>query len=143
MILPGISGAYILWLLGAYVAVTGLIENFLHLQFTQRDVATLVVFATGCFCGLICFSKILKLLLSHCYQLTMAVLCGFMVGSLRGMWPFQIDLTPDIEKLKLKRYEAYLPTTWDQETTICLLLALVAVGALVVMERVGSRGRGA
>ena len=138
MILPGISGAYILWLLGMYAAVTALIENILHLQFSQRDLATLLVFVSGCAIGLICFSKLLRSLLAHFYRSTMAVLGGFMVGSLRGMWPFQTDLTPEIEKLKFKRYESYLPETWSSDVTICLLLALAAVTVLVLLERCGT-----
>src|SRR5690606_13003249 len=64
MILPGISGAYVLWLLGAYEAVTGLIERLLDRQFTSADFATLIVFVSGCLLGLLVFSKLLRWLLS-------------------------------------------------------------------------------
>ena len=137
MILPGISGSYILWLLGAYVTVAGIVRSAVHLEVTAREIQILAVFAIGCGVGLICFSKLLRWLLTNLYQPTMAVLGGFMVGSLRLMWPFQRDLTPEVEKLKLKRYEQYLPDQWDSNVTTCLLLAVAAVVAILTLERLG------
>jgi len=138
MILPGISGSYILWLLGAYVAVTGIIKDVLKLQATQREFICLCVFAVGCAVGLIGFSKLLKWLLARAQMPIMAILGGFMVGSLRLMWPFQKDLTPLVEKLKEKRYEQVMPESWDQHVTVCLALAIVAMLAVLVLERWGS-----
>lgn len=138
MILPGISGAYILWLLGAYETVTGIIHNAAHLQFTSREVLTLAVFATGCAVGLISFSKLLRWLLARAHMATMAVLGGFMVGSLRLMWPFQIDQTPDVEKLNLKQYQPFIPEQWNTEVTACLILAVAAMVAILLLERWGS-----
>ncbi|MEM8946716.1 MAG: DUF368 domain-containing protein [Planctomycetota bacterium] len=138
MILPGISGSYILWLLGAYVAVTGIIKDVLKLQCTSRDVTCFVVFAAGCAVGLIGFSKLLKWALAHYHKPIMAVLGGFMIGSLRLMWPFQRDLTPLVEKLKEKRYEPIMPTMWNSEVSWCLVLAIVAVVGVLALERWGS-----
>ncbi len=135
MILPGISGSYILWLLGAYVTVAGTVRNAVHLNITFRELQTLAVFAAGCAIGLLCFSKLLRWLLTHMHQATMAVLGGFMVGSLRLMWPFQHDLTKDVADLKLKRYEQYLPEQWDSQVTTCLVLAVAAVAVILTLER--------
>ena len=138
MILPGISGAYILWLLGAYIAVTEIIHNVLKFQVTLVELISIVVFSAGCAVGLVSFSKILRWLLAHWHNLTMTILGGFMIGSLRLMWPFQQDLTPDVEKLKLKRFEPVWPASWDQEVTVCLLLAVGALSAVLLLERWGS-----
>ena len=138
MILPGISGSYILWLLGGYVAVTGIIKDVLKLQGTSRDLLCFIVFAAGCAVGLIGFSKLLKWLLARYQMPIMALLGGFMIGSLRLMWPFQIDLTPEVEKLKLKRYEQIMPEAWNSEAAMCLVLAIVAVLAVLALERWGS-----
>ena len=138
MILPGISGAYILWLLGAYETVAGIIHNLAHFEVTANEVLTLAVFATGCAVGLISFSKLLRWLLASAHMVTMAVLGGFMVGSLRLMWPFQNDLTPGVEKLKLKKFEPFMPEEWNAEVTTCLVLALVAMAAILLLERWGS-----
>ena len=138
MILPGISGAYILWLLGAYEAVAGLIHQLPRFDVTARELTTLAVFAVGCAVGLLGFSKVLRWLLSHLHMATMAVLAGFMIGSLRLMWPFQIDLTPEVEKLKLKQFEPFMPEQWNGEVTACLALALVAMTVILLLERWGS-----
>lgn len=138
MILPGISGSYILWLLGSYAAVTGIIKETLKLNINPRDFLCLTVFALGCAVGLVGFSKLLKWLLARAHNPVMAILGGFMIGSLRLMWPFQHDLTPSVEKLKEKRFEQYMPTTWDRDVTICLTLAVVAMLAVLALEKWGS-----
>lgn len=138
MILPGISGSYILWLLGAYVAVTGIIKSVLKFECTQRELLCLLVFATGCAIGLVGFSKLIKWSLSRAHDPIMAMLGGFMIGSLRLMWPFQHDLTPEVDKLKEKRYELIMPDNWDNEVTLCVALAIVAVVFVVTLERWGS-----
>ena len=71
----------------------------------------------------------------------MALLGGFMIGSLRLMWPFQRDLTPLVEKLKHKRYEQFIPEGWDREVTLCLCLAIVAIVAVLSLERWGSSAK--
>lgn len=134
MILPGISGAYILWMLGAYETVTGIIKNAVHLQFSWRDAILLVVFAAGCAVGLIGFSKLLRWLLSKAHALTMAVLCGFMIGSLRKMWPFQIEKTDGAVELKDRRFANVIPAEWDSLVTACLALAIGAMTVVLVTE---------
>jgi putative membrane protein len=138
MILPGISGAYILWLMGAYETVAGIIHNLAHWEITARELLTLVVFASGCAIGLISFSKLLRWLLAQAYMATLAVLGGFMVGSLRLMWPFQTDLTPQIEKLNSKQYQSFVPEQWDSGVTACVALAVTAMAAVLLLERWGS-----
>jgi putative membrane protein len=139
MILPGISGAYILWLLGAYVPVTGIIKSLVHLEVTAGQILTLVVFATGCVVGLVGFAKFLKWLLARAHSLTMAALCGFMVGSLRKMWPFQRDLTPGVEDLSLKQYENILPETFGGDELACLALMVVAIAMVLGLESYARR----
>jgi len=138
MILPGISGSYILLLLGAYVTVAGIVHKAARLEVTSREWLILAVFAAGCAVGLICFSKLLRWLLAHAERTTMAVLGGFMIGSLRLMWPFQRDLTPEVEKLKLKRYEDFMPEAWNQDVTVCVAIATVALVSILALERWGS-----
>ena len=137
MILPGISGSYILLLLGAYVTVAGIVHQAPRLNVTSHELLILAVFTSGCVVGLLCFSKLLRWLLAHAHQATMSVLGGFMVGSLRLMWPFQIDLTPEVEKLKLKRYESFVPETWTTDVTLCTALAITALLSLLAIERWG------
>ncbi len=137
MILPGISGSYILWLLGAYVAVTGIIENVLHFDFSQRELLSIVVFSAGCAFGLIGFSKLLKWLLVSVHDPMMAVLGGFMIGSLRLMWPFQTVRFPEITTLKGQRYDPYMPESWSGDVTWCVVFAVVAMISVLLLERLG------
>ena len=81
MLLPGISGAFLLLLLGVYREVLGIIY--------QRDYLLLVVFAAGCAIGLVLFARLINLLLRRCRSSTMAFLAGLMAGSLWNLWPFK------------------------------------------------------
>jgi len=81
MILPGISGAFILLLIGKYeYMITALIE---------MNIAVILVFATGCFFGLLGFSRLLSWILTHYRFPTLAILAGFMIGSLNKVWPWK------------------------------------------------------
>lgn len=137
MILPGISGAFILLILGAYESITTIIKDLTHFAFTSADLLKLGVFAAGCGVGLIGFAKLVRWLLANAHDVTMAVLCGFMLGSLRRIWPFQHDLTPDIEKLSHKRFENYTPSGWTSEVTVCVAVGLTAFAAVLAIERLG------
>ena len=135
MILPGISGAYILWLLGAYEAVTGFIVRAVHFELSGSDLASVVAFGCGCVVGLISFSKILRRLLTVAHSTTLAVLGGFMIGSLRGLWPFQRLLNPEETELRLRRYESLMPDAMTTEVAITIGLVVLAAAALLLLER--------
>ena len=83
MILPGISGSFILLLLGAYATVIGAVGN--------QDFLTVGVVGLGAVVGLLTFSKILKYLLDHYENTLIAVLTGFLIGSLWKIWPWKRD----------------------------------------------------
>ncbi len=97
MILPGISGALILVLLGKYHDITGLLKTIpkqlLQGHIDWSGLLTVFVFVLGCLLGLILFSKVLRWLLHSYRNFTMAALCGLMIGSLRKIWPFKVDIT--------------------------------------------------
>lgn len=84
MILPGISGSFILLLLGAYTTVLGAVSDL--------KLAIIGVFAAGCLTGLISFSKLLNWLFKKAHNLTVAILTGFLVGSLNKIWPWKETL---------------------------------------------------
>lgn len=98
MILPGISGSFILLLLGAYATVLGAISGFVDgLKSTDMDMilnhgTDLTVFAIGCLVGLLAFSNLLSWMFKKAYGLTMALLTGFMIGSLNKVWPWKETL---------------------------------------------------
>lgn len=81
MILPGISGAFILLLLGKYQYIMHAVGEF--------DIPVIAVFVIGAAAGIISFSRLLSWLLKHWHDVTVAVLMGFMVGSLNKVWPWK------------------------------------------------------
>lgn len=91
MLLPGISGSFLLVLLGKY-------EQILH-AVTQRDIATLAIFMLGAVAGLLLFSKVLSWLLRHYHDVMLSLLIGLMVGSLRKIWPWQVSIAQPSEHL--------------------------------------------
>jgi len=79
-LLPGISGAFVLLILGMYTPIFDAIN--------ERNITVLVVFALGAGIGLGSFSVVLKSLLARAHDVTMAALVGLMLGSLRSLWPW-------------------------------------------------------
>ncbi len=82
MILPGISGSFILLLMGKYAFVMDAVSTL--------NIPVLCVFAAGAGIGIVCFSHFLSWLLKKFYMLTIALLSGFMVGSLLKVWPWKV-----------------------------------------------------
>lgn len=136
MILPGISGAYILLILGVYVPVTDIIKRLPKGEAGLSDALTVCIFAAGCAIGLLSFSKVLRWLLARHESPTMAVLAGFMIGALHKIWPFQRDLTPEIHELKHKEYENMMPGAVDSSVIIALIVAVVAFAVVMILEQV-------
>ena len=140
MILPGISGAFILLLLGRYHQITTSIKDIVHGEVSLDVVLSLFVFALGCLTGLLGFSRVLKWLLKQHHDGTMAVLCGFMIGSLYKLWPFQRDLTPD-EKFKHKTFEPFVPDI-TSEVWLAILLCVCGVVAVLSLDFVSRNQSG-
>ena len=141
MILPGISGAFILLILGKYHEITGIIKEVIKLKLSLHSIATVVVFAIGCLVGLLAFARILKWLLSKYWQKTMSVLCGFMLGSLYKIWPFQVDTTPLVEEFKHKRFEP-IPLneiSFDGMFWMTILITIVAASLVLLLDFFGTR----
>lgn len=84
MILPGISGAFILLLMGKYTYILGAVSAF--------NIGVLLLFAVGAVAGIISFSHLLSWLLKHHHTATVSLLTGFMVGSLNKVWPWKETL---------------------------------------------------
>lgn len=81
MILPGISGAFILLLMGKYLYIMQAVSEF--------NIPVMLLFITGALAGIIAFSHVLSWLLKHLHDITVALLMGFMIGSLNKVWPWK------------------------------------------------------
>lgn len=120
MILPGISGAFILLVLGKYEYIINAVLHF--------DLAIAVPFVLGCTVGIMAFSRVLGKALDRYHDQMLAGLTGLLVGSLWRIWPYQHLETKVIrEKLRVLNATAYWPDTLDISV---VLLALA--GALIV-----------
>jgi putative membrane protein len=85
MILPGISGSFILLILGQYEAILQAV--------TERNFLKLFVFAAGCAVGILSFSRLVAWLLRKYHSATIGLLSGFMLGSVNELWPWKIVLS--------------------------------------------------
>lgn len=147
MILPGISGSFILLLLGMYPLVLEQARSFLS-EFDMDALLKIGVFGVGAVLGLAFFSRLLSWLFGHFKYLTYALLTGFIVGSLNKVWPWKrpvlgqdesgkvIELTGlefDPEHIKIIREENLSPfhASIDQPH-LMLAIALFLVGVLLI-----------
>lgn len=85
MILPGISGAFILLLLGKYAFIVGALSDL--------NLVIIITFMVGCVIGLVSFSHVLSYMFKRFHNMTIALLTGFMIGSLNKVWPWKETLT--------------------------------------------------
>jgi putative membrane protein len=146
MILPGISGAYLLLVLGLYMHLTGILRSLRQMQVSGADLLTVGVFATGCAIGIVSFSKALRWLLTHFHGQTMAVLSGFMIGALRKIWPFQIAVSDTHHGTGHLQYRNVLPDSVDGPVITSVAVVLAAMAFVLMLGRrtkgAGQRTRG-
>lgn len=140
MILPGISGAFVLLLLGMYHPVITMVRQFVHGDISLVLIGNLSLFAGGCLVGLAAFSRLLRWLLRVHTDLTMAVLVGLMLGSLRRIWPLQ-RVTQETADLPFKEQQFVMisPGQWDGGLLSLIMLTVAAAVAVWVIARVAER----
>ncbi|UAW99994.1 DUF368 domain-containing protein [Halopseudomonas nanhaiensis] len=140
MILPGISGSFILLLLGLYAGVLEAVRNL--------DLALLGVFMLGCIGGLLSFARLLSWLLDYVRNITLAFLTGLLLGSLNKVWPWKetVSWRQDSHGEMVPLIQSNVgPLQYEQLTgtpSFWLLgMALMALGVVLVMalERWGRR----
>ena len=150
MILPGISGAFILLLMGSYESVIGTINQFrealtqMNTELISTSLMKLGAFAIGAIIGLKTFSKILHWMFEHHKNTTLAMLIGFMIGSLNKVWPWKQVLETRINshgKTVPFLEKSILPHDFNGDAQIILAVLLAILGFLVIygMEKVAAR----
>lgn len=147
MILPGISGAFILLLMGAYTTVIGIITQLtegistLNTSLIFDSLGKILIFGVGAILGLKMFSRILNWLFKHHKNLILAVLTGFMIGALNKIWPWkevlQYRLNHAGEQVPFLE-RSILPQNFDGEPQILLAIIFTIIGFLTIflLERV-------
>lgn len=136
MILPGISGSFILVILGAYKTLSDALHDF--------DVKRIAIFTFGAIVGLLSFSHILKWLFKHYHNITLALLTGFIFGSLNKIWPWKEVVTwqTTSDGIKTPLVEKSIsPFTFDGNPQITYAIILMVVGFLTIfiLEKIGSK----
>lgn len=135
MLLPGISGSFILLMLKKYAYIFSAIGRF--------DLTVIVPFALGMATGLILFSRLLSWLLNRFYQPTLASIIGLLTASLWVIWPFQERVFENIAgKQKLVKVMPIWPDRWDSMALLAVVLILVGFIAVVALEYVSGDKQG-
>lgn len=132
MILPGISGAFILVLLGAYKPVLAAVN--------EKDYKIVAIVGLGAIVGLLAFSRVLKWLFKHYKNLTLAALTGFIIGSLNKIWPWKHTLTYRINSHGIEvplKQESISPFSYtgDHQLFLAIGIALVGFGVIILLEK--------
>ncbi len=146
LMLPGISGSFILLLLGMYTFIIPTVKNALQ-TFDTQSLIILSVFAMGCLIGLAFFSRVLSWTFKNYRDFTLALLTGFMAGSLNKLWPWRNVLTfrengkgelvPFLEK-------SVLPAQYEGDAMLAGVLISIILGFILVLalEKFGRKERG-
>ncbi|MDL5049249.1 DUF368 domain-containing protein [Oscillatoria amoena NRMC-F 0135] len=133
MILPGISGAFILLLLGKY--------QFMVNALLELNVLIIFVFALGCVVGILSFSRLLSWILLHYHGVTVALLAGFMLGSLNKVWPWRqvLEYQTSASGEQISVFDkSVLP--WDylnltgKDPQLFQAMVMMALGVLIVVS---------
>ena len=129
MMLPGLSGSFILILMGNY-------ELLMVTAITELNILLLSVFFLGSAFGLMSFSHILSWVFKHYKNQTLALLTGFILGSLSIIWPWKEVAESIIIKGKGKiiAYNWYFPNELNTETILAILLILVGILSVYALE---------
>lgn len=132
MILPGISGSFLLVLMGLYSFVLGAVKGL--------DFTVLLIFASGCLVGIISFSGFLRWLLARWRDLTLAFLTGLMLGSLNKIWPWKETLAwrtnshgEQVPLLEANLWPQQFAEVAGQDPQLLLALVLALAGILLVL----------
>ena len=134
MILPGVSGSFILLLLQKYAYIFDAIGRF--------DFSIIIPFGLGCATGLLLFSRILAWLLRHFYRATLVTIIGILVASLWRIWPFQdrqYVVVRDKERLMASFPE--IPGQFADTEIAALGLALLGLVAVLMLQFIATRKR--
>ncbi|MCP4977827.1 MAG: DUF368 domain-containing protein [Maribacter sp.] len=135
MILPGISGAFILVLLGSYKTVLDAVH--------ERNIQVIITVALGAIFGLLSFAKLLKWMFSHYRNLTLALLTGFILGSLNKIWPWKLVLeTKTIgEKIIPIKEQNVSPFNFEDEPQLmfAIIAAIIGFSLIFILEKVASK----
>ncbi|MDH7447031.1 DUF368 domain-containing protein [Aquimarina sp. 2201CG14-23] len=142
MILPGVSGAFILLILGAYQTFIDILNQFregltsMNFEMIWQAFYKILIIAVGAIAGLKLFSKVLNWMFNNHKNTTLAILTGFMVGSLNKLWPWKKVLSwrTNSEGIEVPFIErSILPNNFEGDPRILWVLVFIVVGFLLIL----------
>tara|TARA_B110001450_G_C17234607_1_gene324941 strand:- start:26 stop:514 length:489 start_codon:yes stop_codon:yes gene_type:complete len=154
MILPGLSGSFLLLVLGNYTLL--LIDSVNALYFTLVDLVSfdlsfledperlnllgvMLAFTLGSISGLLVLSKALRWFLQHYLKKIIALLIGFILGSLNAIWPWKrADYNP-VKGKQIDSYELFWPKLTELENIYVILFILLGFGIVTILETYGKK----
>ncbi len=135
MILPGISGAFILVLLGSYKTILDAVH--------EKDIKIVLTVAIGAIFGLLSFARLLKWMFSHYKNLTLALLTGFILGSLNKIWPWKKVLQTKTFGDKTIVTDEMNIWPWsfegDNQLALAIVLAITGFSLIFILEKTASK----
>ena len=152
LILPGISGSFILLLMGMYTIIIPTLKEILSLNFSTEGFIMMGVFGAGCLIGLMTFSRLLSWTFKNYHNATMAALTGFMIGSLNKIWPWRkavkgldeegniVTITKGMEVDKILQEVNLSPSSFADQVgepylMFAILLMIVGFASVFLMEK--------
>jgi putative membrane protein len=143
LILPGISGSFILLLMGLYTTVIPAVKAVIIME-DLSQLKIVLVFGLGCLVGLASFSRVLSWTFSHYRNSTLAILAGFMLGSLNKIWPWRNVLETRVnssgEEVPLLEVSV-LTKYYEGDPQLLLVLVCMVIGFVMVygLDRLGKK----
>jgi putative membrane protein len=134
MVLPGISGSFILVLLGSYKTILDAVND--------KEYKIVITVALGAIFGILSFARILKWMFAHYRDITLAVLTGFILGSLNKIWPWKkVIEVINIGKKEIIIDENISPFAFegDHQLLFAALLAIIGFSLIFILEKVASK----
>ncbi len=152
LMLPGLSGSFILLLLGMYTYIVPTVKTALK-TLAPDALVILLVFGSGCLVGMLSFSHLLSWTFKNYRNLTLATLTGFMFGSLNKVWPWQEVLKTKINSKGeevVSFTQSVLPGTFaslkenffygtEPMVPMAILLMIVGFGSVFLLEKLGNK----
>ena len=141
MILPGLSGSFLMLILGQYERVWQAVADFCTFRITVEQFSTLFWVAAGSAAGLCSFAHLLNFLMRRFKELTTAALIGFMVGTLPRIWPYikETDFVLKKGKLTATSFKC-LPPEWNITLLYVIIVAAAGVAIVFAVEKAASCG---
>jgi putative membrane protein len=128
MILPGISGSFLLLMMGLYPQVLRAVHEF--------DVLALAIFVGGCVSGLLVFSRFLSWLLARYHDTTLALMIGFLIGSLYTTWPWKEVLARGVDRhgepIVLSQ-KSVMPASFDGEPMVASVILFASAACFLIL----------